>query len=544
MAENSQQAEIDRLNRIIAQQRQRLENDYRTIRGLAGGYDTLHLFDMETGRYTPFFVENNVLPEEEMVMTGYDDFFSAHEVYIEKFCHPDFREALSRYTSREKIVAALKGKKKAYERVLVRKDAESWRWIDFVLIKFDGLAEDAKKIAIGYIDVDDFVKNEQEQMRALEEAKMSEQAGNERYNFLVNVAHELRTPITLIVGPLRRCLRTEDMSQKSREVITRACQQADKMTNLLNTVLTTNKIEQGAETAQLEDTPLNAWLSETSDEFRDEAEVHNMRITLQTDPSIGQVPMDGHLCRIVFSNLMINALRHNRPGRDIEVGSSWSEDGGAVRISVTDHGSGIGDIDVSKLFLRYYRDTEEKTGFGIGLSYSKTIVDEHNGRIGAYNNSEGGATFWFELPAGENTRIALSGDEAVPELPQGLAGKTVLYVEDDHDLREYMQMEMEGVCRKLLTAYNGRKALEMLKQGELPDVIITDVMMPELDGLALCHLLKTNPAYKHIPVIMLSARADAESIKRGYSAKADFYLDKPFDIDQLLDILENKIENK
>lgn len=543
------QADVERLNRVIAQQKQRLENDYRTIRGLASGYDTLHLFDMDTGRYTPFFVENNVLPEEEMVMTGYDDFYSAHAAYVETLCHPDFRRTLMKYTTPEQIREALRGKKTVHERVLVKKDASSWRWIDFVLIKFDDQKDEAHKIAIGYTDVDDVVHAEQDHLRVLEEARMSEKAGNERYNFLVNVAHELRTPITLIVGPLRRCLRTEPMTQKTSSTINRACQQADKMTNLLNTILTTNKIEEGAEKAHPEPVDMNDWVSVLADEFRDEADGHGMQIKVFTDPTITKVDMDVHLCNIVFSNLMVNAMRHNKPGAPIIVSTKWNDSMDAVRISVTDNGSGIGDIDVSKLFERYYRDTEEKTGFGIGLSYSKTIIDAHGGRIGAYNNlGNNGATFWFELPADNSLRagstiVAQAKDH--PALnrtgaPAGLRDKVILYAEDDKDLREYMETEMEGACRKLITAFNGRRALEIMSQ-EPVDILITDVMMPELDGLALCHLVKSTPRFRDIPVIMLSARADVESIRRGYDAKADFYMDKPFEIDRLFDILENKL---
>ena len=238
-----------------------------------------------------------------------------------------------------------------------------------------------------------------------EKAKAEKEVANERYNFLINISHELRTPLTLIVGPLRRMLRKSPLTDKDREMVTRVCQQADRMANLLNTVLTTNKIEKGAEEVQPESTSFNEWVTAVSSDFRDEADGHNMEIRLDLDPSVGEIEMDKHLCKIVFSNLMTNAMRYNSTGSPIIVSTRSTDDGRSACVSVKDSGCGIGDVDMSRLFERYYRATEDKTGFGIGLAYSKTIIDAHGGRIGAFNNPEGvGATFWFSLPAGLKTK--------------------------------------------------------------------------------------------------------------------------------------------
>lgn len=123
---------------------------------------------------------------------------------------------------------------------------------------------------------------------------------------------------------------------------------------------------------------------------------------------------------------------------------------------------------------------------------------------------------------------------------KALKDKVLLYVEDDNDLREYVQAEMEEICRAVVTAYNGKKALEYMAEHNV-DVVVTDVMMPEIDGLELCQRIKSEPKWQRIPVIMLSARADAESIQRGYDAQADYYMDKPFDIERLVDVLEKTI---
>lgn len=540
---------IAQLRDTISKQRVRLENDYKSIRALAGGYSELHLFNLDTQEYIPYFVESEDSGSLHPLMAEYPDFYSAHRAYVERYCHPDYKDRLLQYSDKDFIRESLQGKKRRMERVLIMKNGE-YNWFEFVLINFGTSVNEVSQVAAGYIDVHDTVVKEKQRTIALENARQAKEAEEERYNFLVNVAHELRTPLTLIIGPLRRVIRNGEVPQATIDVLGRVCGQADRMTSLLNTVLTTNKIEQGAEAAHPVPVNFNEWVTASSDEFRDEALNHNIEIAVVTDPSIGSVNMDEHLCKIVFSNLMMNAMRYTFHDTRVEVSTSWNEAKDAVRVSVRDYGAGIGDIDVSKLFERYYRATEEKTGFGIGLSYSKTIVDAHGGKIGAFNNQDGtGATFWFELPADYGDRVQLEPqkEEDVPETGKrqisGLKDVTLLYVEDDYDLRDFVQIEMEDYCGKVLVASNGKKALDVLAKEDV-DIILTDVMMPEIDGLELCQIVKGTPEYRHIPVIMLSARADVESIQRGIDAQANFYLDKPFDMDQLIEVLEQTISTE
>lgn len=386
----------------------------------------------------------------------------------------------------------------------------------------------------------------------------------ERYNFLINVAHELRTPLTLIIGPLNRILKNPDLGDGFKPPIKRVCQQANRMTTLLNTVLSTDKLQQGAMSVIPAPIELEPWLSAMIDEFRDEASNYGMNLFLRHDRNINRVMMDEHLCHIVFANIMSNAIKHNETGRHITVMSDLIEDDKWVRISVRDNGTGIGETHVDKLFERYYRATEEVTGFGIGLSYAKTIVEAHGGRIGAYNNNTGtkGATFYFDLPAMEENRKAAkalaakipTGNEPSTAASTGgalsetetqaeaksIVQKTVLYVDDNVDLRDYVKEELQPFCKEVITAFNGRDALQKLERHQI-DVVVTDVMMPEMNGLELCTWIKSSEQFGHIPVIMLTARADEDSVAKGYAAKADFYMPKPFSIERLTEIISSKI---
>lgn len=398
--------EIQSFTMEVKKQRQRLESDYQTIQGLSNEFDILHLLNLETDEFTPFYVENDKMIDPEFLVASFEGFYSAMRASVKGMIHPDHLEKMLKYADKDYIKSILRHKSRQVERILVKNISGEYTWRDFVLIKFDDINSEPTRIAVGYIDVDDEMKAmlaEREHIesieRKVEEERRAKESEEERYNFLINVAHEIRTPLTLILGPLGRFLNTEQLTEKGHRTITRVRQQANRMNILLDTVLTSNKMEEGAEKVRPEPVNLNDWLQRNTDDFSDEAINREMALDCRVDPSVNIVNMDEHLCTIVLSNLIINAMKFNEPGYPITVSSSLSEDGNMARISVRDHGSGIGDVDVNKLFERYYRATEDKTGFGIGLFYSQSIIKAHNGRIGAYNNIDGrGATFWFELP--------------------------------------------------------------------------------------------------------------------------------------------------
>ena len=388
------------------EQRQRLETDYQTIQGLSNEYDILHLLNLETDEFTPFYIENVNMFDTEFLLASFEGFYNAMKASITSMIHPDHLERMLKYSDKEHIRRALRHKSRVVERVLVKNITGEYIWCDFVLIKFDDIDCEPTRIAVGYINVDEDMKamiaerNRIEDIeRKVEEERRAKESEEERYNFLINVAHEIRTPLTLILGPLGRFLTTEQLSEKGLKTISRVRQQANRINILLDTVLTSNKMEEGSGKICPEPVKFNEWLQRNADDFIEEAANREMTLECSFDTSLDIVDMDEHLCTIALSNLIINAMKFNEPGYPILISSSLSEDGGMARISVKDHGAGIGDVDVNKLFERYYRATEDKTGFGIGLFYSRNIISAHNGRIGAYNNEDGsGATFWFELP--------------------------------------------------------------------------------------------------------------------------------------------------
>ncbi|MDO5321606.1 MAG: response regulator [Bacteroidia bacterium] len=380
----------------------------------------------------------------------------------------------------------------------------------------------------------------------IKDKRHAQEASDERYNFLINVAHELRTPLTLVQGPVKRMLRDKSISAEQRSSLNRVFQQSSRISDLLNTVLTSSRIEDGATKVNLQSVDVNSWVTNLAEDFRDEAAEHDMGISLKLDPTIGAAMMDEGLCAIVFSNIMSNALKHNPPGKDIVVWTSWNREKGMIRVGIRDNGPGIGRTDPSKLFEKYYKETEEHAGFGIGLSYAKVIIDAHGGSITANNNEDDkGATFWFEIPADHEAiktteQIIKQIDERAEKISEkAMIDKCILYVDDNIDLREYIMEELGPLCRKLITANNGKTAIKAIQSHDV-DVVITDIMMPEIDGITLCKTIKFSDHFKHIPVILLTAKADLETMNLGREVRADAFIPKPFEIEELIDAVKGK----
>ena len=228
-----------------------------------------------------------------------------------------------------------------------------------------------------------------------------------------------------------------------------------------------------------------------------------------------------------------------------------------MRIAVPDQGTGRENVDIPRLFTRFYRGNHDRDGSGIGLSYSRMLAELQNGRMNAFDNPGPGATFFFELPeknaTGEihsevkpylNELLFYPEENALPPTSDFDLGKySVLVVEDEPDLRNYLKETLAEDFNHVYVAEDGLRALEVIKQRH-PDIIVSDIMMPRMDGYEMCKRVKENVEISHIPVVLLTARSDNDSMTTGYKLGADAYLPKPFDIDFLLTVLRNQIKNR
>ena len=236
--------------------------------------------------------------------------------------------------------------------------------------------------------------------REKEEYELQRKADEERLSFLINVGHEIRTPLTVIMGNLNKVLRDLPFSDaRNRRRLAVVMTQEKRIQTLIESVLTVNHFKSRSAWMDVKPVNINSWIWETTQVYQDEAESKGISMECDLDPAAGTVLFDPVSCGVVLDNIIQNALSHNAAGEPIRISSKDLQGEGFVRVSVRDSGPGIAEDDPSALFERYYKVTEEKTGFGVGLSYAKHIIDIHEGRIGAGNNPDGkGACFWFDLP--------------------------------------------------------------------------------------------------------------------------------------------------
>ena len=380
----------------------------------------------------------------------------------------------------------------------------------------------------------------------------------EKVEFLININHELRTPLTLISGPLKRLLQTSHETSAHYETLKKINHHALRMKKLLNMVLDLRKMEVGQKSLDIQGHTVNQWITSIIDDFTFTENVCDYSIQTDLNSNVGIVNFDKEMCEIVLSNLLINAIKHSHKNGIILIKSEITSDN-MLTISISDQGDGLVGIDYQKIFNRFYQGNDEKNGSGIGLSYAKLLVDLHKGQIGAYNNETKGATFYFKIPL--NLKKSELTGETQPQLKEFLTSsnesimdhekdnlseyqtdkKSILIVDDNTDLIDFVKEFLEAKFMKVYTAYNGKEALEIISQQNV-DIVVSDIMMPEMDGYELCRTIKSDIKHSHLPVVLLTAMNEETCKRLGYKMGADAYVSKPFEIETLYEIIKSKLK--
>ena len=389
--------------------------------------------------------------------------------------------------------------------------------------------------------------------------KRKEKLSDNKLKFLTNISHELRTPLTLIYSPLRRLLDKNDFEPSVRKELNGILSQSQYMNQLINMVLDSRRLEEGFGTVNIAPHRLNDWIETVTDEFRAEFENKSITLICDRDPAIGWVNFDESKFRIILGNLLMNAWKYSGPETTVTIRTSAID--GYVRISVIDRGIGISGMDADELFNRFRQGSSQSKGFGLGLAYTKLLVETHQGgRIGAFPNPDKGSTFWFEIPmaiecttnlaikaediendANDSPEQFKEGSSVISANDFNTGDCTVLIAEDEPDLLEFIAKELSPYFKSVLKATDGKEALELASR-ESPNIIVSDVMMPLMNGYELCRTIKNTIEISHIPVILLTAQADSLHREEGYKSGADIFLTKPFDIPVLLAAIRNTLQ--
>jgi signal transduction histidine kinase len=397
--------------------------------------------------------------------------------------------------------------------------------------------------------------------------------------FFSNVSHELRTPLTLILGPVEDALTNDEPpSPQALEMLHR---NALRLLKLVNGLLDFVRIEVGRLTATYAATDLSLLTAQLASVFRSAVERAGLKLVVECPPLPEPLYVDREMWEKILLNLLSNALKSTFDG-EIRVAVRATKEG--AEVSVSDTGTGIADVDLPHLFERFSRidgaQRRSHEGSGIGLALVEELVEMHGGSIEVTSKLGEGTTFVIRLPFGhahlsggqiaqdgagpvavQGSAVAyvqealgwLPGDDRLkgeitpgsgidePHAAESVSEKpVVLLVDDNADMREYVYGLLSGRFQ-VITAENGRLALEQAHATH-PDLVLTDVMMPEMDGFAVLRELRQNPSTRMVPVIMLSARAGEEARIDGLDAGADDYLTKPFTARELIARVEAQLK--
>ena len=386
-----------------------------------------------------------------------------------------------------------------------------------------------------------------ERHRLEEQVRQREEMDQMKFRFFTNISHELRTPLSLILLPLESIIRRTDDSTPFRPQLLTIHRHASQLLSLVNHLLDFRKLEMHGERLNLTQGDIVEFVEGLVDTFGDVAREKELDLTFDNRMSRSYMAFDSAQMYKIVNNLLSNAVKFTPKGGSIVVRLS-QPDPERMRLEVSDTGMGIAETDREHIFERFYQSASNTTpqGSGIGLCLVKQYAEMHGGEVGVDSEVGRGSTFWVEIPM---TLRASNAGEPKPEGPEtteasgeASAHCRLLIVEDNPDFRTYMAEELAGEF-DVRQAEDGEEGLRKAYECH-PDIIVCDVMMPRMDGFELCKRLKNDIETSHIPIILLTARAEDDVRREGYESGADAYLSKPFNMEVLLARIRNLIEER
>ena len=391
--------------------------------------------------------------------------------------------------------------------------------------------------------------------------RIEEETVTAKLQFFTNISHELRTPLTLIADPVDYIIRDSNLNAQQRDMLQIVQRNVAVLTRLVSEILDFRKVQNGKMKLHLSDFDLIECMQQWIGLFTVSAQKKNINLQLEAPKTIPMRADHDKLERICY-NLLTNAMKYTPNGGKITFAATV--EGDKVKIEVSDNGIGIAADEQAYIFNRFYQAKNAGQGTGIGLALVKAFTDLHHGEATVESKEGEGSRFTIVLPlsqAGDlstsksqqpySSVVEISSTEEVPNqarhiddlvLPDEAARPEVLIIDDNSDIRSYLRRALSSTY-KVSEAVDGKSGLEMARR-IVPDLVISDIMMPVMDGLEFCSQLKQDKAISHIPVILLTARSLDEQRAEGYKHGADAYIAKPFSLELLLSRIDNLIESR
>ena len=390
--------------------------------------------------------------------------------------------------------------------------------------------------------------------------RIEEEANKAKLQFFTNISHELRTPLTLIADPVNYIIHDDNLNSQQRSMLQIVQRNVLVLTQLVSEILDFRKVQNGKMELRLSDFNLAESMKQWIMLFSASAQKKHITISMDAPDTIMLRADQDKIERICY-NLLSNALKYTSEGGEISLMAK--EEGGRVMISVADNGCGISSDELPYIFDRFYQAKNAGRGTGIGLAIVKAFTELHHGEVSATSIEGKGSTFTIHIPVRQKGEVTNQSTEKIEQLVEPSSAEEVpnqarhideliqpyqtdkpevLIIDDNIDIRTYLRSVLSEKYN-VSEAADGKVGLELARK-IVPDIVLSDIMMPVMDGLAFCQQLKTDKAISHIPVILLTARSLDEQRAEGYEHGADAYLSKPFSLRLLLSRIDNLIESR
>ncbi|AVM49595.1 substrate-binding domain-containing protein [Capnocytophaga sp. oral taxon 878] len=412
------------------------------------------------------------------------------------------------------------------------------------------------------------LKRQKEQLEIV--SKQLEEATQAKLLFFTNISHEFKTPLSLILGPVQTLLAHNSLPKEEQDLLFLIKKNSNRLLHLISEVIEFRSYENNKMQMYFTKGNLKSFLNELNSFFTDRIKQKKLNFQFVAEDTSFEMAFDKEKVEKIYFNLLSNALKFTPQEGSINV-SLTKEDlplplskGEVAVLRVFNNGSYIPKDKQNEVFEHFYKINPDSEGSGIGLALVQALVASHNGTISVESTEGEGTTFVIRLPFSQEQVSAKAVYDSnyiethldlLPSLPASAEKlklptaspsapekPTVLIVEDNEDMRQFIRYILSD-SYNLIEAENGEEGFEVAKK-HLPDVVISDVMMPKTDGFDLCQLIKTNVATNHIPVILLTAYALDEQKQVGFESGADAYISKPFNVKLLKTRVRKLIENR
>ena len=390
--------------------------------------------------------------------------------------------------------------------------------------------------------------------------RIEEDANKAKLQFFTNISHELRTPLTLIADPVNYIIHDDNLNSQQRSMLQIVQRNVLVLTQLVSEILDFRKVQNGKMELRLSDFNLTESMKQWIMLFSASAQKKHIAISMDAPDTIMLRADQDKIERICY-NLLSNALKYTSEGGEITL--TAKEENGRVMISVADNGCGISSDELPYIFDRFYQAKNAGRGTGIGLAIVKAFTELHHGEVSATSIEGKGSTFTIHIPVRQKGEVTNQPTEKIEQLVEPSSAEEVpnqarhideliqpyqtdkpevLIIDDNIDIRTYLRSVLSEKYN-VSEAADGKVGLELARK-IVPDIVLSDIMMPVMDGLAFCQQLKTDKAISHIPVILLTARSLDEQRAEGYEHGADAYLSKPFSLRLLFSRIDNLIQSR